>query len=136
MTEKTEKTKFIIPGKPAYLTMVRLAIGSIADMAGFDIEEIEDIKTAVSEACKNVTCHGFDGFSEEYTVECAVEKNRLEIYVADNSCGHAVEKLAKPCLDCPNEGNLGMFVIRSLMNDVELIENTQGKKMIKMVKIK
>ena len=35
--------KFIIPGKPEYLTMVRLALGSIADTAGFDLEEIEEI---------------------------------------------------------------------------------------------
>lgn len=36
-----DKIKFIIPGKPEYLTMVRLALGSIADTAGFDLEEIE-----------------------------------------------------------------------------------------------
>ena len=65
-----DKTKFIIPGKPAYLTMVRLSIGCIADMAGFDIEEIEDIKTAVSEACKNITCHGFDGLSLIHILCC------------------------------------------------------------------
>ena len=53
-----DKLKFVIPGKPEYITMVRLAVGSIADTAGFDYEEIEDIKTAVSEACKNITCHG------------------------------------------------------------------------------
>ena len=46
-----DKIKFIIPGKPEYLTMVRLALGSIADTAGFDLEEIEDIKTSVQEAC-------------------------------------------------------------------------------------
>ena len=44
-----DKIKFIIPGKPEYLTMVRLALGSIADTAGFDLEEIEDIKTSVQE---------------------------------------------------------------------------------------
>ena len=52
--------KFIIPGKPEYLTMVRLALGSIADTAGFNFEEIEDIKTSVQEACKAICCHGKD----------------------------------------------------------------------------
>ena len=36
--------KFIIPGKPEYLTMVRLALGSIADTAGFNFEEIKKIE--------------------------------------------------------------------------------------------
>lgn len=126
---------FTIPGKPDYLTMVRLAIGSIADMAGFDIEEIEDIKTAVSEACKNVACHGLTGFAQEYAVDCVTEPGRIEIYVTDHSDGHVLERLDKPCQDCPNEGNLGIFVARSLMNEVELLKDTQ-KKTIKMVKYK
>ena len=40
--------RFVIPGKPEYMTMVRLAIGSIADTAGFDIDQIEDIKVALA----------------------------------------------------------------------------------------
>ena len=39
-----DRIKFIIPGKPEYMTMVRLAIGSVSDVAGFNFEEIEDIK--------------------------------------------------------------------------------------------
>ena len=125
-----DKIKFNIPGKPAYLTMVRLAIGSIADTMGFDI------KTAVSEACKNISCHGLDGFAEEYSVECAADEGYLEICVADNSGGHVLERLAKPCQTCPNEGNLAIFVIQSLMSEVEILDGSQGKKTIKMVKRK
>lgn len=131
-----DRIKFTIPGKPAYLTMVRLAIGSVADMSGFDFEEIEDIKTAMSEACKNISCHGLSGFAEEYTVECVADEGYLEMYVTDNSDGHVLEKVAKPCLDCPNEGNLGVFVIQSLVDEIQLIDNAQGKKTIKMVKHK
>ena len=131
-----DKIKFTIPGKPAYLTMVRLAIGSVADTMGFDFDEIEDIKTAVTEACKNVSCHGLDGFAEEYSVECIADEDSLEIYVTDNSEGHVLERLAKPCQSCPNEGNLAIFVIQSLMNEVEILDGSQGKKTIKMVKRK
>ena len=131
-----DRIKFNIPGKPAYLTMVRLAIGSVADTMGFDFEEIEDIKTAVSEACKNVSCHGLDGFAEEYSVECIADEGYLEMYVTDNSDGHVLERLAKPCQSCPNEGNLVIFVIQSLMSEVEILDGSQGKKTIKMVKRK
>lgn len=131
-----DKIKFHIPGKPGYLTMVRLAIGSIADMVGFDFDEIEDIKTAVSEACKNISCHGLDGFAEEYCVECEADDGYLEIRVADNSDGHVLERLAKPCQTCPNEGNLAIFVIQSLMTEVEILDGPQEKKTIKMVKRK
>jgi len=131
-----DKLKFTIPGKPEYLTMVRLAIGSVADTMGFDFEEIEDIKTAVSEACKNVSCHGLEGFAEEYSVECVAEEGCLEIYVTDSSGGQVLERLAKPCQVCPSEGNLAIFVIQSLMSEVEILDTAQGKKTIKMVKRK
>lgn len=131
-----DKIKFIIPGKPEYMTMVRLSIGSVADVAGFNLDEVEDIKTAVGEACKMITCHGYTGWAEEYTIECLVEDDSLEIYVKDTSTNHLVEKLGRMCADCPNEGDLGIFVIRSLMTQVELIDNPEGKKIIKMVKTK
>ena len=129
-----ETLKFIIPGRPEYMTIVRLAIGSAADVAGFDLDQIEDIKTAVGEACKMITCHGYDGWAEEYTVECIVDEDSLEVSVTDTCKEHAVKKLGKMCCDCPNEGDLGFFVIKTLMSDVQIISNPEGKKTIKMVK--
>ena len=129
-----DNLKFIIPGKPEYLTMVRLAISSIATTAGFDLEAVEDMKTAVCEACKNVSCHGFDGFSDKYEVECNVEQGRIEIIVKDDCDSHTLQKLTKPCQNCPREGDLGIFVIESLMNDVEFGRGDDGRKSIRMVK--
>lgn len=127
--------KFSIPGKPEYLKIAKLAIGSAAGTANFDIEAIEDIEIAVGEACKNISCHGFDGFSNFYEVECQIEEDKITITVTDNRCGHKIEKYNKPCLDCPNEGNLGIYIIKSLMNEVEIIRKDSGNS-IKMVKNK
>lgn len=131
-----DKLKFVIPGKPQYITIVRLAVGSAADNAGFNVEEIEDIKNAVGEACKNISCHGSEGFAEQYEVECIIEEGRMEIYVTDTSSSHKLEKLQKPCLDCPNEGDLGLYIIKSLMSSIELIDGPNCKKTIKMIKAK
>lgn len=130
-----DQLKFTIPGKPEYLTMVRLSIGSIATTAGFDLDAVEDIKTAVSEACKNISCHGYEGFSDKYELVCNVEKGRIEIMVTDDCEAHSLEKLSKPCQNCPSEGNIGVYVIQSLMNEVEFGKKEDGHKSIKMVKI-
>jgi Anti-sigma regulatory factor (Ser/Thr protein kinase) len=129
-----DNLKFIIPGKPEYLTMVRLAISSIATTAGFDLDAVEDIKTAVCEACKNVSCHGFEGFSDKYEVECNVENGKIEIVVKDDCDQHTLQKMSKPCQNCPKEGDLGIFVIESLMNEVKCSNDGAGRKSIKMVK--
>lgn len=126
--------KFIIPGKPEYLTMVRLAITSVATTAGFDLEATEDIKTAVCEACKNISCHGFSGFSDQYEVDCNVEKGKIDIIVKDDCSKHTLEKLNPPCRKCPQEGDLGVFVIESLMNEVHFDRDEDGRKRISMTK--
>lgn len=131
-----DKLTFVIPGKPEYITMVRLAVGSAADNAGFNIDQIEDIKNAVGEACKNICCHGSDGWAEEFQVDCLIDDEKMEIYVRDKSTGHNVEKLYRPCLDCPNEGDLALFVITSLMDKLEIIKEENCKNTIKMVKEK
>ena len=129
-----DKINFIIPGKPEYLTMVRLAIGSIASNAGFNLEEIEDIKTADCEACKHVSCHGFNGFSEKYEVECNVSEGLIEIIVQDDCECHSLEKTHKPCKVCPSEGDLGIYVVETLMNEVKFGRDENDHKFVKMVK--
>lgn len=131
-----DKLTFVIPGKPEYITMVRLAVGSAADNAGFNIDQIEDIKNAVGEACKNICCHGSEGWAEEFQVDCLIDDEKMEIYVKDNSTEHNVKKLYKACMDCPNEGDLALFVITSLMDKLEIIKGENCKNTIKMVKEK
>lgn len=126
--------KFSIPGKPEYVKIAKLAVGSAAGTANFNIEAIEDIEIAVGEACKNITCHGFDGFSNFYEVECMIEADRMIVTVSDKSCEHGLEKHKKPCLDCPNEGNLGVYIIKSLMDEVEIVKAQDGNNSIRMVK--
>lgn len=133
--KEVDNLKIEIPGKPAYLTAVRLAISSIATTAGFSLDDIEDIKTAVTEACKNVSCHGVDGFSDKYEVDLAVDEGHLEIMVKDDCDRHVYEQMPEQCQRCPQDCDLGVMVIKSLMNDVEIMctEKT-GQKSIRMVK--
>ncbi len=129
-----DKLKITIPGKPEYLTMVRLAIGSIAKTAGFPVDDIEDIKTAVEEACKNVSCHGHEKRADQYEVECDVDTGRLEITVRDICECHTLEKLSKACQHCPGEGNIALYMMQTLMDEVS-VEKEDERKVIKMVKI-
>lgn len=131
-----DNLKFTIPGKPEYLTMVRLAISSIAATAGFDLEEVEDMKTSVCEACKHISCHGYAGFSDKYEVLCSVDPGYIKISVKDDCDSHTLEKTSGPCHNCPSEGNLGIYVIESLMTEVKVGTDDAGRKQITMIKRK
>ena len=126
--------KFSIPGKPEYVQMVRLAIASIAGKARFGVDAVEDIKEAVAEASKVVFCHGQEGFRTRYEIICEIEKDSMTITAMDACCGESNVKVIKPCNNCPDEGNLAVAVMESLMDSVEISSSENGNKIIKMVK--
>lgn len=131
--------KFTVPGNPEYVKIVKMAVGSAAANCGFTVDAIEDMGIAVGDACKLITCHGFDGWSDSYDIECTIEDDKMTIEVKDDLCKHGIQKdlTRRPCMDCPNEGNLGIHVIRTLMDEVEIIKEAENKKKsIKMVKYK
>ena len=129
-----DSLKFIIPGKPEYMTMIRLATSSIAAQAGFDVEQAEDIKIAVVEACKNVSCHGNEGYSERYEIEYTIGQGSFGVKVIDACDKHSLQKMSQQCQNCPQEGDIGMILLHSLMNDVSIGKDEAGHKFIEMVK--
>lgn len=130
--------KLIVPGKPEYVGAVRLAISSLANNAGFDIEAIEDIKVAVSEACTNIVRHGNVNLEEdsyvEYEVSCEIFNDRLSISVADDGAGYNTSNYQEPQLPSEEAGGLGIFIIRALMDEVEVESEVGVGTHIKMIK--
>ena len=125
--------KFSVPGKPEYVSMVRMAVSCIANNAGIDVEAIEDIKVAVSEACTNALCHGTRQ-AGCYEVFCELEAGRISISVVDQAGGYDVNAYRAPELDCPREGGLGIYIIKALMDEVAIVTELGVGTQIKMVK--
>ncbi|MGI6733504.1 MAG: ATP-binding protein [Anaerovoracaceae bacterium] len=125
--------KFSVPGKPEYVSTVRMAVSSLANSLGFDVEAIEDIKVAVSEACTNVVCHGRTGHGE-YEVYCELGEDRLVISVVDKGGGYDPATYSEPCLECPKEGGLGIYIIKALMDEVDIVTEMGIGTRIQMVK--
>lgn len=128
--------KFSVPGKPEYVGTVRLAISSLANCVGFDIEDIEDIKVAVSEACTNVVRHGKPDYEDCYEIACEVGDGRMIISVIDRAGGFDTNNYQKPVFDFENqkEGGLGIFIIKALMDEVDIFTELGLGTKIKMVK--
>ena len=132
-----DEIKLSIPNKPEYVGVARLTVAAIASRIGFDIEKIEDMKIAVSEACNNAIIHGCKYCDEgEYNINFTLTEKKLTISVYDKGegCKHELEDIRKPNYNNLKEGGLGIFIIKSLMDDVE-IESEKGKgMMIRMIK--
>ena len=85
-----ETIKMEIASNPQYVSVVRLTTSGIANKIGFCLEDIEDIKVAVSEACTNAIKHSLDNkFSVEYTISLT-----LSLSVLSNNNSSPFDKLS------------------------------------------
>ena len=126
-----ETIKMEIASNPQYVSVIRLTTSGIANKIGFCLEDIEDIKVAVSEACTNAIKHSLDNkFSVEYTIF----ENGLTITIIDSGKGYDVDSIDVPNLEEPKESGLGLFIIQSLMDEVEIKSNVNYGTVIKMTK--
>ena len=126
-----ETIKMEIASNPQYVSVIRLTTSGIANKTGFCLEDIEDIKVAVSEACTNAIKHSLDNkFSVEYTIF----ENGLIITIIDSGKGYDVDSIDVPNLEEPKESGLGLFIIQSLMDEVEIKSNINYGTVIKMTK--
>lgn len=99
------------------------------------IEELCDIKTAVSEAVTNAIIHGYRGTDGVVTMTATYENNNLEIIVRDKGVGIAdVEKAREPMYTSQPElerSGMGFTVMESFMDMVDVIsEVSEGTKVI------
>ncbi|HZZ64633.1 MAG TPA: ATP-binding protein, partial [Candidatus Baltobacteraceae bacterium] len=106
-----------IPSKAEWVAVARLAVAAVANRLNFSIEDIEDVKLAVAEACTNCIQHA-DG-SDQIEITCETEPDALTVRVRDNGRGNRREPVASRRSEEPRVGGLGVFLIRSLMDTVE-----------------
>jgi anti-sigma regulatory factor (Ser/Thr protein kinase) len=69
------------------LTLVRGMLGGVAELLQLDPELLDDLKTAVSEACNNVVMHAYEGASGPLEVCLYVEPEGIEVTVRDQGRG-------------------------------------------------
>lgn len=126
-----ETIRMEIVSNPQYVSVVRLTTSGIANKIGFCLDDIEDIKVAVSEACTNAIKHSLDN---KFYVEYTIFENGLTIEIIDNGKGYNVDSVSKPNLEEPKESGLGLFIIQSLMDDVKIRSDINSGTSIIMTK--
>lgn len=120
---------------PSRLGFEKVAMGtaaSVAQLMGFPSERIEDLKTAVAEACINAIEHG-NHLNEKLSVGVILSAtdDELEVKVIDNGTGISRQP-AKPDIDRKVHGEedprgMGMFLIQALVDEAEWVKDSKGK---------
>ena len=102
------------------------------------VEELNDVKTAVSEAVTNSIVHGYENRKTEIieiTAKC--ENNSVEILIVDNGVGIPdVKRAMEPFFTTkPNEERSGMgFTIMQTFMDEVAVDSKDGETRVKLLK--
>ena len=118
------------PSRSANEGFARAAAACFAAQLDPTLEEVNDIKTAVSEAVTNAIVHAYPDTIGRVTVKLRVrEGNLLEIVVKDRGVGIAdVERARTPLFTTGGEERSGMgFTIMESFMDTVKVRSTVGK---------
>lgn len=117
----------------------RIAVAAFASQLDPTIEEIADIKTAVSEAVTNCIIHGYENKEGIVKLHCMIKNNNLIIEVYDDGVGIEDINAAKTPLytSKPNleRSGMGFTIMQSFMDElsVESVVNLGTKITMKKV---
>lgn len=114
MKESAPTVRLQLDSSPETLTLARGMLGGLAELLALDPELLDDLKTAVSEACNNVVMHAYDGESGPLRVCIFVDGDGIEVSIADQ--GRGISPLA------PSDERLqgvGIPIIRALAQQAE-----------------
>lgn len=109
----------------------RVAVAAFAAQLDPTIEEITDVKTAVSEAVTNSIIHGYGGKDGTVTIEAMIKGNELTVIVGDKGVGIdnievAMQPLYTSRPDLERSG-MGFTVMETFMDSLEVkSENNNG----------
>ena len=102
----------------------RVVVASFVSQLDPTLEEISDIKTAVSEAVTNAIIHGYENKEGIVEVICSYSNNDVEIIVKDQGQGIAnIEEAREPLYTSKPElerSGMGFTVMESFMDSIEV----------------
>ncbi len=107
----------------------RVAVGAFFSQLNPTLEELADVKTAVSEAVTNAIIHGYAQIEGNVEIRCALNGKSMTVSVIDCGCGIAdIEKAMQPfyTTGSPEErSGMGFMVMQAFMDDL-VVESAAG----------
>ena len=116
------KLEFV--SKSSNEAFARITVAAFASQLDPTIEELSDIKTAVSEAVTNCIIHGYENTTGIVKVECKLKDNWIEIEVSDTGKGIEDVELARRPLYTSKanleRSGMGFTIMESFMDEISV----------------
>ncbi len=122
---KTNQFRLRVPSKSTNEAFVRATVAAFCAQLDPTVEELSDIKTAVSEAVTNCIVHAYkDVLGSIFIVGEIINSDTLRIKISDKGCGIPdVKKAMEPLFTTGDEeerAGLGFAVMESFMDKIRV----------------
>lgn len=139
MEKNYMKLEFL--SKSSNESFARVVVAAFASQLDPTLEELSDIKTAVSEAVTNAIIHGYEDEEGIVTLECKTEGDNIEIIIKDKGRGISnIAQAMEPFYTSKPEqerSGMGFTLMETFMDElrVKSLKNTgTSVRMIKKIK--
>ncbi len=104
-----------LESRPECITLVRSTLAGVGDFLQLDPELLDDLKTAISEACNNVVLHAYGGETGPLRMSLAITPEDFSVSVRDQGVG--IQRVS-PAAD---RMGVGLAVISALARRAEFL---------------
>jgi len=116
----------------------RSVVGAFATQLNPTLEEVADIKTAVSEAVTNAIVHAYPDRIGEIVISASLSGQTLEVSISDKGVGISdIEQARQPFFSTAGDesrSGMGFTVMETFMDEVTVISAPGEGTTVKMVK--
>ena len=128
--EQTNEMMIEFDSRSCNESFARVAVAAFMTQLNPTLEEVADVKTALSEAVTNAIVHGYENEVKKVTVSCSISGQVLTLTVSDKGVGIAdIAKAMEPLFttkpDTERSG-MGFAFMEAFMDDVQ-VESTVGE---------
>ena len=137
--ENTNEMELIFDSRSSNESFARVTVAAFMTSLNPTVEEVSEVKTAVSVAVTNAIIHGYENEVHNITIRCRTQEKTLYLEVEDQGRGiedveQAMEPLftTKPELD---RSGMGFSFMEAFMDDLEVISAPGKGTCVKMKKV-
>lgn len=124
-TKTSSAIRLVLPSQFGYEKIAMDAAAALAEIMGFSAQRVEDLRTAVSEACINAMEHG-NNLSADRRVEFVLVPGRRALKVQVHDCGQGFKmalrkepNIARKLAGEESPRGWGLYLIERLVDRVE-----------------
>ena len=126
----TNEITLIFDSRPVNEGLARITAASFCTQLNPTLEEVADLKTAVSEAVTNCIIHGYEGKIHKIEMRLRLEGREIQVDIMDHGAGIPdVEKAMEPMYTTKPENDrsgMGFTFMEAFMDEVS-VESEVGK---------